>query len=131
MSSAAAIRRGDLGVGGEGEPAGRKLLWNVALVLVLACVAARPFLGELPFRTSSVEIIPAVPGQDSKASVTAGTNDLFRTTCAAALLLGFAMWLGASAASGQVVLRHGRLGLIIAAFAVLSALSALNTAAWP
>lgn len=110
------------------EPTGRpatRFLHILALAVLLACVGARPFLGEMPFRTS------LAAGQTH-----AGANEppppsdrleLARVTFALGLLAATAMWLlGGAIGGGLRIRRAGLAGLIVifAAFVLASALHA-------
>jgi hypothetical protein len=121
------------------EPRGRAL-HAAAFGLLLAVVAARCFLGELPFTTSTLQFVPrgatarsrpapggaghGAAGRDEAdgrdATYRADTNDLARMTFAVLLLATVALWLAGGALAGRLAVRHGYLAILIVVFAVLS-----------
>ena len=112
-----------------------ELLQNAAAVLLLACVAARPFLGEVPFRTSSLHSVLGPQVQSSNEEDGGGASEpptvsdraeLARVTFAIVLLTAAVLWAAGGAIGARLSIRRGWLLAPILAFAALSALSAWN-----
>ncbi len=74
---------------------------NVIFVLLLMLVACRCFLGELPFRTSAVQI-----GVGGLIQVTADYTELTRTVFVVAIFTLVAWFVGTKLAMGGAVLSH-------------------------
>ena len=94
---------------------------NVIFVLLLMLLAGRCFLGELPFRTSAVQI--GAGGQS--VQVSADYTELTRISFAVCLLALAGVWLAASATTGRIPVRRGYLIWLVGAFAFWSLGSAL------
>ncbi len=90
------------------------------MVVLVACMTTRPFLGELPFRTSAVRISLAAPQQPPEASVS--RNDLSRAVFPLVLFAAAALWLAGWAAGGAGV-RCAWLAWPILAFAAWSCMT--------
>jgi O-antigen ligase/tetratricopeptide (TPR) repeat protein len=99
---------------------------TAAMVLLLACVGARVFLSEMPYRGSllnasllagkSAEALPGGPGRE----------ELSRVTFAILLPAIGALWVLGCALSGRLVVRHPWLAVMVAAFAAWSLVAALR-----
>ena len=117
--------------------------WRAAaFVLLLASVASRCFVPELPFQSSALSNLPsgsqagaglssntqpAVP--DNPLAYQADRSELARMTYAVLLLAAGAIWAAGGALDGRLEVRHGRLAAAIAMLAVLlfaSAMAASN-----
>ena len=96
-------------------------LQSLAFALLLACVAARPFLAEMPFRTSALRGA-ARGGQIITLPV--DRTDLARVTFPAAILAAGALWLCGAGLAGALKIRHGWLVALAGAFAAWSFASA-------
>ena len=107
-------------------------LHELAFLIILVTVAVRPFLGEMPLRTSPIVQGQAVQSQDAAGHQLAPAVDrgeLARVTFAMLLLGAVALWLAGDAIRGRLRLRHRYLGLMIlvlAAVLLASALAASN-----
>lgn len=97
---------------------------NLAAVILLVCVGVRPFLGELSFRTSTVKIVQSTDDEMvSSQGRPVDPGELLRVTFAGAILAAGILWLIGQARSGAITIRHGWLGWLIVAFAILSMFS--------
>ncbi len=109
-----------------------------AFVLLLAAVASRCFLPELPFQASALEMLPeralaragiAGPGRDATSdnalAYQVDRSELTRMTYAVLLLSAGALWAIGGALAGRLTVRHRWLAGAIAAFAAISLASAL------
>ncbi len=102
-------------------------LQSAAFVVLLACVASRCFLAELPFRSSAVRTAPAGPNS-AQGHVTAAPTDrgeLARVSFAVVLLAAWALWLHGAVLAGRLRFRHGTLALLVILFAAWSLAAAL------
>ena len=102
-------------------------LETLALMILLACVAGRCFMGEVTFRTSSLKSTSAMIDHDRSddgPQLTADRTELVRVTFAVGLLAAGAIWLLGGALSGRLVFRHGWLVCLVVVFAVFSVLTA-------
>lgn len=109
-----------------------------AFVLLMAAVASRCFLPELPFQASALEMLPeralaraGIAGprpdatSDNALAYQADRSELTRMTYAVLLLSAGALWAIGGALAGRITVRHRWLAAAIAAFAVISLASAL------
>jgi hypothetical protein len=115
------------------------LQWS-AFVLLLACMATRPFLNEITYRTPAIPGAygtppPAPPAKD-QAPDPPDRMELARISFAAGILLAVALWLAGAAASGEIPpdptksatpgpVRFRWLTVLVVLFALLSLASAL------
>lgn len=99
-------------------------LETAAFVLLLACVASRAFLAEMPYRTSSLRMPVAAVGASEEPR--ADRSELARVTFAVLLLAAGGLWILAGAVDGRLVVRCGWLAAPILVFAVLSFVSAVH-----
>jgi len=100
-----------------------------ALAMLLACLCARTFIGEVPFRTSALSEAYNLASAGVAADephVRPERMELARMTFAALLLAAAALWFVARAASGRLTIRFGYLGVLILAFAGWSLAAALK-----
>ncbi|RPI60571.1 MAG: O-antigen ligase domain-containing protein, partial [Planctomycetaceae bacterium] len=95
----------------------------LAMAILLAIVAARPFLGEMPYNSVSLSAMAAGSGGDTNSA--GDHTELARVTFAIGLLGAFACWMLAGAARGRLTVRFAWLGVLIKAFAIITFLSAL------
>ncbi len=115
------------------------LHWS-AFLLLLACMATRPFLNEITYRTAAIPGAfgspPPVPPAKEQSPEPPERMELARVTFAAAILLAVALWLAGAAANGEIPsdpanarpIRPGRfnwLTALLLLFALLSLASAL------
>ncbi|MBN1553811.1 MAG: O-antigen ligase family protein [Phycisphaerae bacterium] len=102
-------------------------LRGAAVVLTLACVAGRAFIAEMPFRQSPIQISEILAAADRPGQPSVGLvqwTELARALLAVLLLTAGVVWLAAGAIEGKLIVRHGRLAVLIGAFAVWSFISA-------
>ncbi|MDY6914338.1 MAG: O-antigen ligase family protein [Planctomycetota bacterium] len=103
---------------------------RIVLVLLLAALAARLFLAEMPFQTSSLRLAGLAGVESSGAgraeAITADRTELSRVTFAMLLLAAWAVWLIGRAGGGSIIVRHGWLALVVLAFAAVSLAGALS-----
>jgi hypothetical protein len=108
---------------------------EAAFVLLLACVAARCFLGELPFQSSALQFLPPATSASATAPATevenplayrADRSELSRVTFAAAILAAWALWACGGALAGGIEVRHAWMGVPIGVFAAATFVSALS-----
>ena len=111
-----------------GAEAGEGLLCRAALAILLMCVAARPFVPEFSFRVSAVKTVRLADGSADFRGSRVDPGEVSRVVLAAALLAAVVLWMLGSARQGVIAIRHGWLGGVILAFAILSGLSALGAA---
>ena len=105
------------------QPLSARLLEWLALASLLACLGARAFLPETPYRTSSLRLAGALgEGVADVASVANDRMELARATFAEVLLAAMAAWLIARVVSPRP-LRHKALAAAVFAFACLSPMS--------
>ena len=108
----------------ESRPVRRagEALQRAAGVVLLCIVVGRAFVGELPFRTSLLDLQPAPVTQDDPTApaVRADRGELARVSFACLLLADGAMWLVGGALARRLVVREGALLGLIGVFAVLS-----------
>ena len=100
-------------------------LETTALLIVLACMAARTGIGELEFRDeptyTAMKVAAAAGGE--KARLPAGDNELLadngelvRATFAMVLLGGAVLWLAGGALQGRLAVRGAPALIAVAAF---------------
>ena len=114
-------------------PPGRAL-GAAAFVALLACVVARCFLAELPFRASALQFVPdragapaaTTPAADNPVAYAPDRSELCRMSFAVLLLASGALWALGGALAGKLTVRHGYLAAMIGLFAALSLASALG-----
>ena len=99
------------------RPKFSRAMATLAMVLLLGAMTARPFLADLPFRSSPVRF-SITPDRAPQAAVS--RNDLSRAVFPILLLAAVAIWLVGWAAGGPA-LRHGWLAVLMLAFAAWSA----------
>jgi len=88
-----------------------RALHGVAFALLLAVLAARPMLGEMPFRTSMMpKNLPEVLAGRAEPLPTSRT-ELARVSCAMLILLAVAIWAVGCGALGEAGLRHAWFGV--------------------
>ena len=99
-----------------------------AMGLLLACLCARTFIGEVFFRTSAIKHAhrPAAGGDAAEYERTVERTELARTTFAVLVLAAGAIWLLGRAVAGELKIRYAWLGALILAFAAWSLAAALN-----
>jgi len=105
-----------------------RALQAAACLVLLACVASRPFLTEMPFRTSLLKtatLSAAQPSQDA-AGLGVAREELAGVSFSMAILAAMAAWLVGAAILGRLEIRCGWLAVGILAFAGLSLISALS-----
>lgn len=92
-------------------PGGSRAAWASALqwsafILLLACMATRPFLSEITYRTAAIPGTygspPPPPPAKDQAPEPPDRMELARISFAAGILLAVALWLAGAAASGEV-----------------------------
>jgi len=125
-------RAGRLGVPNAMNRVGAPLA-EAAFILLLACVAARCFLGEMPFRVSPLRFELArlaaraegavIPAEPSHAP---GRGELSRMVFAGALLLAAGLWLADCAARRRLEVHRTWLVVLILTFAAWSFVSMLR-----
>jgi O-antigen ligase/tetratricopeptide (TPR) repeat protein len=100
---------------------------RLALILLLAVMAARPFLAEISFSQQAPQpaVAQAGEGQLAPAQVLVDKGELARVTFAIAILAIAAIYLTSTAVSGRLAVRQPIIGALIATFIVLSLISAL------
>jgi len=99
----------------------------VAFAILLASLAARPFIAELPFSSSMVQVAAARAGYEpDRPAVTSDRSELARVSFAVALLAAGAVWLLSGALAGGLTVRNARLAAAVALFAAWSLAAALN-----
>jgi len=102
---------------------------TVALVLLLACVAARPLLSQLHYDVSTILTPAAADGRTSTIHARwTSASHVLRVALAGALLLAAALSVLADARGGAIEVRRLWLAVLMAAFALLSLLSTLFAA---
>ena len=80
---------------------------SVAFAILLACLAARPFIAELPFGSSMVRMAAAQAGDEPGGpAVTSDRSELARVTFAVALLAAGMVWLFSGALAGRLTVRN-------------------------
>ncbi len=108
---------------------------NAALALLLACLAARCTLDELPFGGSALQFLPAAPAATMPAGGLAEVNplafqadrtELARLAFASGLLAACGLWLWGSAADRRLAVHDVWLAGLIGLFAVPALVSALT-----
>ncbi len=113
--------------------------WRAAaFVLLLAAVASRCFVPELPFQGSALDMLPGramaqahLAGQaqptvpNNPLAYQADRSELARMTYAVLLLAAGMLWAIGGALDGRLEVRHGLLAAAIALFAVLSLAAAM------
>ena len=114
-------------------PAAAARLEMLAFALLLACLVARPFLGEIAYRTNSISAavssaVAAQVGQTPSQGAAVDHSELFRVTFSIILLLAAVAWAAASALRGKIEIRHWPLAAIGGLFAVWSLISAFKAA---
>ena len=110
----------------------------IALVVLLCCVTARVFIGEVPFINNPVPktvFSTQLTAVDSPEAATRVDNlELARVIFAVLLLGAAALWVVSGAIEGYLRVRYWIVGVGIIIFAVLSMLSAFGAsdqlAAW-
>ena len=106
-----------------------RLHWS-AFVLLLACMATRPFLSEITYRTAAIPgpfgSAPSAAPAKGLASMPPERMELARISFAAGILLAVGLWLAGQAANGDIRIRHRWLTAMLLLFALLSLASALN-----
>ncbi|MBN1943818.1 MAG: O-antigen ligase family protein [Phycisphaerae bacterium] len=106
-------------------------LGGAVFVLVLACVAGRATIAEIPFRVSAVRISEisalAERGQTSVKGLV-DRQELTRAGFAAVLLAAGVLWLLAGAIEGKLRVRYPFLAVLVGAWAGWSFLSAWRAA---
>lgn len=105
-----------------------RVLRNVAMAMLLAMLASRVFLSELPYRTSAFPLSAVTAAElSAEASVTAlaDRTELARVSFAVGILAAVVLWLLAGLADGKLAVRRAYLAWLISAFAILSLASAL------
>jgi hypothetical protein len=97
---------------------------SLSCLLLLACVAGRLFISEMPF------LSPVLSMGDMSEQIrpTLNLNEPLRVGLAFVLLAATAIWLIGGAVAGQILLRRRALAALIGAFVGLSLLSALHAA---
>jgi len=107
-------------------------LHGAAFVVLLASVAARCFLSELPYDNSALQFLPddrgilATQPVNNPMAYRADRSELSRMTFAVLLLAAGALWAVGGAVAGKLTVRQAPLAGLIGAFAVLSLASALR-----
>ncbi|MFW6132560.1 MAG: hypothetical protein ACOC8F_01590, partial [Planctomycetota bacterium] len=94
-----------------------------AFGLVLACLVARAFLGELPYRTSVLQGLTAASGQQGVARAAARAEPA-RVTFAVLILAAGALWLAGCALRRRLRVRYGWLGVCAGVFIAVSLVAA-------
>jgi len=97
-------------------------LWALAFAVLLACLAARCFLGELPFHRTLLRPAAAYGGSNAWGGpgLLIDRTELARLSFAVLLGVAIALWLAGSALSGRLTVRGGWLGWLILAFSILA-----------
>ena len=100
---------------------------RLALILLLAVMAARPFLSEISFGSPAQSSPTAQAGdaQSSASQAWVDRGELARVTFAIAILAIAAIYLTSTAISGRLAGRQPAIGALIAAFILLTLISAL------
>lgn len=103
-----------------------RVMETLAMAILLAVAASRPFLGEMTYRSSPVAAALSVSALTAEATPPPlDRGELSRMTYAMALLLAGTLWLAAGAARGSISLHHGSLAILIGIFAAWGLASAL------
>ncbi|MFW6066377.1 MAG: O-antigen ligase family protein, partial [Planctomycetota bacterium] len=117
---------------GDGRRRGT-VLRNVAFAILVAILASRVFLSELPYRTAafpsgSTSLSAASAAVDRQAGnlLLADRTEAARVTFALGLLFATALWLLAGAVDRRLDVRRGHLLWLIGTFAVVSLASAIG-----
>jgi len=110
-----------------------------AFVLLLAGVAARCFVAELPFHGSALQFLPdpsaggvatrPVSAADNPSAYDVDRTELSRVAFAVLLLGAVALWAIGGVTAGRLTVRHGRLAAIaalLAAWSLIAAMAASN-----
>jgi len=119
------IDRLDNLAGGQGVA---RLLRGVAFALLLACVAGRAFVAEVPFRVNPLKTVVAAGAADGQGGAISDRTEVARITFAMLLLASAGLWLLAGAAGGRLDVKYPAIGLGVLAFVSLSAISAAMAA---
>ena len=101
---------------------------SLAFALLLACVAGRAFVAEVPFRVNPLKTVVAAGAVDGQGGAMSDRTEVARITFAMLLLASAGLWLLAGAAGGRLDIKYPALGLGVLAFALLSAISAAMAA---
>jgi O-antigen ligase len=108
-----------------GRPRAAAVLETLAWLLLLAVVASRPFVAELPYRVSLLKQVPAaLGGAAGSGPLTLDSSDEARVLFAMAIVAAAAMWATAGAIAGRLVIRHRWLAAMAAALLAWTAASA-------
>jgi hypothetical protein len=114
------------------------VLHDAAFALLLAVLAGRCMIGELPFATSQLQFVShelasgppghnATTGKDRAAQAIrykADRGEVARMSFALAILVAAALWAAGGAFRERLAARHGTLAALVAAFAVAAAAAA-------
>ncbi len=118
---------------GEVTPVGR-MLHAAAFALLLASLAGRMMLPEMPFRTSALEGLRFSPLADGSQPLLPDKFELAGVTYSVVILVAGALWALGCALAGRMSIRATWLGAGVLLFAALSLVSALRAgdrrAAW-
>jgi O-antigen ligase len=108
----------------ERQNLARSLEW-AAFFLLLMTLAARPFIAEMPYRAPIVAVGSMSAGQGAGTAMPRDREEFSRVTFAVLILAIGALWVVGGAVGGGIKVRGGWLGVLIAAFGVLSLASTL------
>ncbi|MCK4275855.1 MAG: O-antigen ligase family protein, partial [Phycisphaerae bacterium] len=97
---------------------------TAGFALLLAVVAARPFLGEMTFRSSVLRGAFAAASTGADQIARYDRSELARVHLGSVLLAGCLLWFIGGAIRGRLAIRYGFLLWAIVAFGVLSFISA-------
>lgn len=104
-----------------------RILQAAALALLLGVLVVRPFLAELPYRTSLLKpALSAMAAGNAQALLDSDRTELARVGFGAAILLAGAMWAAGGALAGRLQVRCAGLGLVVLLLAGASLLSTLG-----
>ncbi|MFB3893803.1 MAG: O-antigen ligase family protein [Phycisphaerae bacterium] len=107
-----------------------RALETLAVVLLLAGMAARPFLAEMSYRTLGRGLLMDVPaGQDNSPKplvLSVDRQEVARVTFPLVIFLAGAAWLAGRASVGCGPIRFRAMGVMLAAFAALTVVSVLR-----
>jgi O-antigen ligase len=100
-------------------------LQRAAAVILLGLLVARALIGELPFRSSLLNLRNPQAAERDQSSLLARADrgELARVSFSCLLLADVTVWLVGSALAGRLVVRRGKLAALVGLFAVLSLVS--------
>ena len=109
-----------------GEAGGR--LGAAALAVMLACLAARGLLSEMPWDASVIHAVKDAGGDAALHARRPNPSRPIRVVLACALLSSAGLWLLGRARAGSVEIRHRWLGVLMGVFALWSLASSFGAA---